>query len=280
MPSSTARLIAIIAATFVTSVAFAAQSTYDKRLDAPPGGQLTFRADVGSVAVVGSDAREVVVHADLEGSESFLSDFHISAEQTSSGVRILVRRTHNDWSDTGPARVRFTIEVPRNYPIDLDTSGGGLDVRNLNATVRAATSGGSAQVQSVTGTVNVHTSGGRIDVADCTGDLDLDTSGGGIDILNDDGKVKAHTSGGGIRAQLRANRGISLSTSGGTIIVLLPQDMRAAVDAETSGGRVTSDFPLSAIETDDRSHVRGTIGGGGAPISLRTSGGNIRLERR
>jgi DUF4097 and DUF4098 domain-containing protein YvlB len=135
-------------------------------------------------------------------------------------------------------------------------------------------------VHSVAGTVNVHTSGGRIDVADCTGDLDLDTSGGGIDIQNDDGKVEAHTSGGGIRAQLRANHGISLSTSGGTIIVLLPQDTHASVDAETTRGRVTSDFPLSAVETDDRNHVRGTIGGGGATISLHTSGGDIRLERR
>lgn len=279
MPNSTARLIAIIAATFVTSAAFAAQRTYDKQLNAPPGGQLTFRADVGSVTVVGSDAPAVVVHADLEGSDSFLSDFNISAEQTPSGVTILARKSHDGWSDTGPTRVRFTIEVPRNYPVALNTAGGSLDVRNLNAPVHAGTSGGSARVQSVAGTINVHTSGGSIDVADSTGDLDLNTSGGGIDIRNDDGKVQGHTSGGGIRAQLRTNRGISLSTSGGSITVLLPQDTHASVDAETSGGRVSSDFPLSTTDTDKRNHVQGAIGGGGAPISLHTSGGSIRLER-
>jgi len=280
MPSSTATLIAIVAATFVTSVAFAAQRTYDKRLDAPPGGQLTFRADVGSVAVVGGDAPEVVVHADIEGSASFLSDFHISAEQTPAGVTVLARKTHSGWSDTGPTRVRFTIEVPRNYPVDLDTSGGGLDVRNLKAAVHATTSGGSVLVQSVAGTVKAHTSGGRIDVADSTGDLDLDTSGGGIILQDDDGKVRAHTSGGSIRAQLRLNDGISLSTSGGSIMLLLPPDTRASVDAETTAGRVTSDFPISGVQTDDRDHVHGTIGGGGAPISLHTSAGNIRLEHR
>jgi DUF4097 and DUF4098 domain-containing protein YvlB len=79
---------------------------------------------------------------------------------------------------------------------------------------------------------------------------------------------------------LRTNHGISLSTSGGTIVMILPQDTHASVDAETTGGRVTSDFPFSTIETEDRHHVRGVIGGGGAPISLHTSGGNIRLERR
>lgn len=280
MRTSTARLIVIIAATFGTSVALAAQKTYDKRLNAPPGGGLTFQADVGSVSVVGGDAAEVVVHADLEASEAFLSDFHISAEQTPSGVTILARKSHRDWSDTGPTRVRFTIQVPRNYRVDLQTSGGGLDVRDLNAAVRAETSGGGVQVQNVAGTVNARTSGGRIEVADSTGDLDLKTSGGGIDIRNDDGKVEARTSGGGIQAQLRANHGINLRTSGGTIIVQLPQDTRASVDAETSGGRVTSQFPISATQIGDRNHLQGTIGGGGPRISLNTSGGNIRLEPR
>lgn len=280
MRTSTARLIVIIAATLGTSVALAAQRTYDKRLNAPPGGGLTFQADVGSVSVVGRDAPEVVVHADLEGSESFLSDFHISAEQTPSGVTILARKTHTDWSDTGPTRVQFTLEVPRNYPVDVRTSGGGLAVRDLNAPVRAETSGGGVQVQNVAGTVNAHTSGGRIEVADSTGDLDLKTSGGGIDIRNDDGKVEARTSGGGIEAQLRANHGIDLRTSGGTITVLLPEDTHASVDAETSGGHVTSEFPLTTTQIDDRNHVQGVIGGGGPAISLNTSGGNIRLKRR
>lgn len=280
MRTSTARLIVIIAATLGTSVALAAQKTYDKRLNAPPGGGLTFQADVGSVSLVGGNAAEVVVHADLEGSEAFLSDFHISAEQTPSGVTILARKSHGDWSDTGPTRVRFTIEVPRNYRVDLQTSGGGLDVRDLNAAVRAETSGGGVQIQSVAGPVNVRTSGGRLEVADSTGDLDLKTSGGGIDIRNDDGKVEARTSGGDIHAQLRANHGIDLRTSGGTIIVQLPQDTRASVDAETSGGRVTSQFPISTTQIDDRNHLQGTIGGGGPRISLNTSGGNIRLEPR
>ena len=298
MRTSTARLMVIIAATLGTSVALAAQRTYDKRLNAPPGGGLTFQADVGSVSVVGRDAREVVIHADLEGSQSFLADFHITAEQTPSGVTILARKTHEDWFNTGPTRVRFTIEVPRDYPVDLRTSGGGLDLRDLNAAVRAATSGGGVMVQNVAGKVNVHTSGGsvdaerlqgsselstsggHIDVTDSTGDLDLNTSGGGIQIRDDDGKVDAHTSGGSIRAQLRANHGINLSTSGGSIIVLLPEGIHASVDAETTAGRVTSDFPLSATQVTDRSHLRGAIGGGGAPISLHTSAGDIRLERR
>src|SRR6185437_11850429 len=300
MPTSTARIMLIIAATLGTSVALAAHKTYDKRLIARPGGQLTFRADIGSVAVVGRDAPDVVVHADLEASDSFLSDFHIGAEQTPSGVTVSARTTHKDWFEgfnNGP-RVQFTIEVPRNYRVDLRTAGGGLDLRDLNASVHAVTSGGSAMIQNIAGTVDVHTSGGSIDaqrlkgsselstsggevnVADSTGDLDLDTSGGSIGIRNDDGKIDARTSGGSIRAELPANHGINLSTSGGSITVLLPRDTRASLDAETSAGRVESDFPLIATEISEKTHLRGAIGGGGARIFLHTSAGDIHLERR
>lgn len=70
MATSTVRLILIIAATLATSAAFAAQRTYDKRLEAPAGGRLTFDADVGAVTVVGTNAHEVVIHGDLEGSDA------------------------------------------------------------------------------------------------------------------------------------------------------------------------------------------------------------------
>ena len=301
MPTSTARLALVIAATLGTSVALAAHRTYDKRLQVAPGGQLTLRADIGSITLIGRDAPDMVIHAEMEGSESFLSDFHISAGQTPSGVTVSARTTHEGWleqHDGSPTRVQFTIEVPRNYRTDLQTSGGALDLRDLSAPVRAVTSGGSAQLRDIAGRVEVRSSGGSIDatrlegstelstsggtvaVVDSTGDLNLHTSGGSIHIRNDDGRIDAHTSGGSIRAELPANRGIDLSTSGGSITVLLPRDSRASLDAETSAGNVTSRFPLSTTRISQKSRLLGDIGGGGPRISLHTSAGNIRLEPR
>ena len=50
MANPAAKFMLILAATLGTSVALAGQRAFDKRLDAPAGGQLTFDADVGSVA--------------------------------------------------------------------------------------------------------------------------------------------------------------------------------------------------------------------------------------
>jgi hypothetical protein len=299
MAKPAAQFMLILAAILATSVAPAAQRTFDKRLEAPAGGKLTFDADVGSVAVTGGDVSQVVVHADLEGTDSFLSRIHVSAEQTSSGVTITVRMDHSSFFDLfnlGSNRVDFSVEVPRTYPVDLRTAGGSLDVRNLNAWVHGKTSGGSIHVQDVAGTVDVHTSGGgvsaerlngaaslstsggSIEASDSTGDLDVDTSGGGIRILNDDGKIDAHTSGGSIRAELRTNNGINLGTSGGSITLMLPQSAHGSIDAETSGGSVTSNLPVTTSGTVSGSHLQGTIGGGGPSIYLHTSGGSIRIE--
>ena len=299
MAKPAARFMLILVAILSTSAALAAQRTFDKRLDAPAGGRLTFDADVGSVAVTGADVSQVVVHADLEGSDSFLNRIHISAEQTSSGVTIQLHMDHNSWFDMlimGSNRVNFTVQVPHNYPVNLHTAGGSLDVRNLNAWVHGKTSGGGIHVQDVVGTVDVHTSGGgvsaehlngsatlstsggSIDASESTGDLDVNTSGGGIRILNDDGKIDAHTSGGSIRAELHTNDGINLETSGGSITLMLPQSAHGSIDAETSGGNVSSDLPVTTTGTVSGSHLHGTIGGGGPPIYLRTSGGSIHVS--
>ncbi len=299
MAKPAVRFMLILAAILGTSVALPAQRTFDKRLEAPAGGRLTFDADVGSVAVTGGDVSQVVVHADLEGTDSFLSRVHVGAEQTASGVTITVRTDHSSFFDDlfhlGSNRVQFTVEVPRTYPVDLRTAGGSLDVRNLSAWVRGKTSGGGIHVADVVGTVNVHTSGGGVsaerlkgaaslsssggsmDVSDSTGDVDVSTSGGGIRLVDDDGKVNAHTSGGSIRAELRTNDGINLDTSGGSITLLLPPSAHGTIEAETSGGNVSSDLPFTSTGTVSGNHLRGTIGGGGPPINLHTSGGSISI---
>jgi len=304
MGRSTAGILMVLAAAFAASAALAADRTYDRQLNAPAGGHLTFNADVGSVSVVGRDTRQVVVHADLEGSESFLDSLRIDAEQTPSGVTITERRPHDGWLgwlglfsfNFGSTRVDFTIEVPRDYPVELRTSGGDIAIRDLNAAANGATSGGGIVVQNVTGTVELHTSGGSIqgkhlqgpaklstsgggiEVTDSNGDLDLDTSGGGIRIQNEEGQVHAATSGGSITAQLRSNQGINLTTSGGSITLLIPKDAHASIDAGTSGGSVSCDFPVLVSGSVGSDHLHATIGGGGPPVYLHTSGGGIRIE--
>jgi hypothetical protein len=294
------RALAILGCALATAPSFAADKTFDQRFNAPPGGRLTFDADVGSVSVVGHDSRELTVHAQMRGSSDFLDHMTVTAVQSASGVTVTEHVAHHHffgWLWWGPERVHFTIEVPRDYPVDLHTSGGSIEVQHLKSSLRGKTSGGSIEIDDVAGSVNthtsggsieasqlngpteLHTSGGSIDVEHSKGDLDVHTSGGSIELEDVDGKVMARTSGGGIRAKVRSNQGISLKTSGGGITLLLPSNVRASIDAHTSGGHANSAIPLSSTEMDTHTWLVGAINGGGEPILLRTSGGSIHIER-
>jgi DUF4097 and DUF4098 domain-containing protein YvlB len=293
MLTRTCRLLVIFLVSSTASVSIAAQQSFDKRFAAPPGGHLTLDTDVGSVRIVGRDTREVVVHADNSDSDQL----QITAEQNASGVIVTGRVTRNwfGWFAFSGTHVRFTIDVPRDYPVQIKTSGGDLDVRNLTASVEGKTSGGSITIRDVIGSINTRTSGGsidaeringpaelgtsggNIDIDDSTGDLSVYTSGGRIDLKSLDGKVRAITSGGSVHAEVHNNRGVFLGTSGGTITLLLPENVHASIEARTSGGRAQSELALSSTDIAEHSYLRGTLNGGGEPITLRTSGGSIHV---
>lgn len=274
---------------------WAADRTFDQHFTAPAGGHFILDTDVGSVHVVGHDSRDLTVHADISGSDA--DDIKVTAQQSSAGVTVTGRHKNDSWFHFGFTNnhVKFTIEVPRDYPVELKTSGGSIEVLSVSAAVQGATSGGSIDLRDIAGTIDMHTSGGSIeaqnlkgstklrssggsiDISNVTGDLSVYTSGGGIELTNIDGRISADTSGGGVRVEARSNHGITLASSGGPIRLMIPSDTHGTIDAETSGGRVRTQIPLSSTELSETNRLRGQINGGGDSISLHTSGGGIEI---
>jgi hypothetical protein len=301
--SSHAGWLLMACAVVAAPTAWPAEKTLERQFAVGPGAHLSVDADLGSIAVQGSDSRQITVHAQAQGPQRFLARVELTAEQAASGVTVKVRSptVWRDWSEwlwgwgTERHRVRLSIEVPRDCSVLLSTSGGQLEVRDVHAAVRGSTSGGSIFVAGVVGPVEMHTSGGgiraeqltgsadlgtsggSISVVNATGDLDVRTSGGGIHLENIDGRIRARTSGGSIRVAARANHGISLRTSGGGVSLSLPASARASIDASTSGGRVRSQLPLSRVEIAKHSRLRAQVNGGGEPVVLHTSGGGITI---
>lgn len=213
-------------------------------------------------------------------------------------------------------RVHYEILVPENISLDiktsggsihaenisgdaqLKTSGGSLQLKDLDGDVMARTSGGSIQGRDLGGIVDLHTSGGSINIDGAGGSLDAKTSGGSINIADVDGTVDAQTSGGTIRlkeiagavnaktsggsieAHILGQPGedMRLQTSGGSVTLRLDDDVRADIDAQASGGSVSTDFAVSVRGTLKRNKLQGEINGGGPLLTLRTSGGSVRIR--
>ncbi|RMH65081.1 MAG: hypothetical protein D6685_06205 [Bacteroidetes bacterium] len=288
------------------------------------GQTLRLKSDLGSVRVTGSRKDAVVVRI-IKGANKVSRDraedefdaFRVDFRQTPGGVEVegMYDRPRR-WGTR--LQVRFEIEVPAQYHVDLETAGGRIavtDVRgdahlrtsggalrmvNIAGDVVARTSGGSIEGEGLGGRVDLRTSGGSIHLVDAGGDVDVRTSGGRITIEDVQGDVVARTSGGSIRLHdiygtveaetsggsiaadlaVQPDGPVRLKTSGGSISLAVRDDVRADVDAKASGGRVRSDLPVTIRGTVGKSHLQGTINGGGPRMLLRSSGGGITLRRR
>jgi hypothetical protein len=294
------RVISAAAVAIVLSnPAVAAEKLFDRSFDAIPGQRLKVEAEGGSIAVSGTDGQKVIVQIRATGDDDRLENLQFSADRDGEGVTVLAKKKSEvrSWFSNGP-RIQVIVQVPRQYNVELQTSGGGIKVQQLNGTANGRTSGGSIDLEAIQGAVQMRTSGGSINVKSLQGDTQLNTSGGTIVASQVAGGLRAHTSGGSIRidqasgsvdAQTSggsinidlagANEGIVAKTSGGGVTLRIPSTTKGNLNASTSGGSVSSDMPLSTSETG-KSSLRGTLNGGGPEILARSSGGSIRVSKR
>lgn len=213
-------------------------------------------------------------------------------------------------------KVHYEILVPEDVEVDLKTSGGSIHAENIAGDVNLKTSGGSLQLRDLAGRVtartsggsiqgrnlgfvaDLHTSGGSINIDGAGGAIDAKTSGGSISIADVDGTVDAQTSGGTIRLREIAGavnaktsggsieaevlgqpkEDMRLQTSGGSVTIHLDDDVRADLDAKASGGSVSTDFAVTIRGTVKKTQLQGEINGGGPLLTLRTSGGSVKIR--
>jgi DUF4097 and DUF4098 domain-containing protein YvlB len=265
----------------VAGTAHAADKTFDRTFTVSPGGALIVDADGASIKVSGADTNQVTVHMRVRGPEKELDALTLDATQKGNEVTATMRRTKGaKWFNWGwRSESSIEVTVPRHYDVSARTGGGSIDLNDTVGPVKLNTSGGDVTAKNLNGTVWLRTSGGQISADSVRGDVDANTSGGDVRLLNIDGRIKGHTSGGNVRVSLvGANRGISATTSGGDVELMLPRGTTGNVSASTSGGQVTTDLPVATTEMKE-GRLDGTLNGGGQPIEARTSGGNIRFRR-
>jgi DUF4097 and DUF4098 domain-containing protein YvlB len=275
------RYAAIALLLLAASPAGAADKTFERTFKVSPGGMLIVDADGASVQVSAADTNEVSVRMTARGTESDLATLKLEATQTGDEVRVSMRRQGNgSWFRglLGNREELIRVTVPKRFGIDVDTSGGSVELTGTAGAAKLHTSGGNISVKNVNGNVEAKTSGGGILADTIRGDVDANTSGGTVRLLHIDGKISARTSGGGVHCSLTGlNRGILATTSGGSIELTLPRSVTANLEATTSGGGIRSELPVATTRQDD-GHMEGSINGGGQRIVARTSGGGISVN--
>jgi len=275
------RYSAIALVLLAASSAQAADKTLERTFTVTPGGKLVVDADSATVRVTGAATNQVTVRMSAHGSDEDLAATTLDALQKDDGVTVTMRRREkgswfrwNSWN--GESRIEVT--VPEKYGINVHTGGGDVALTGTTGSAALHTSGGDISAKNVIGNVEAKTSGGGITADTIRGDLDANTSGGDVRLSNVDGKIRGQTSGGDVQCTLVGiNRGILLTSSGGSIRLTVPRTTSANFEASTSGGEVTLDLAILTNEMRD-GYAKGSLNGGGQPINIRTSGGDISLR--
>jgi hypothetical protein len=208
-----------------------------------------------------------------------LKNVAVTMTQDGDTIRVVAKRTDRR-VDLGNSGASAKLRVPEGSILDLRSSNGSITTAGAVGDVKAKTSNGPIDVRGPRGQLDLVTSNGPVTINGGSGLINAETSNGSIDLTAENASVTARTSNGPIHFSGSLAQGRSqLKTSNGGIVVTLPANAQFALAAETSNGKITSDFSVSGgIRSDTQ--LRGTVGSDpGTTLELQTSNGGIDLRQ-
>ena len=223
---------------------FAISKEFNQSYPLQPGGSFELQNVNGTVDVQGWDRDVIEVHAvkTAKHKESDLERVSIEVDARPDAVSVATRYPQNEGVEVA---VEYTIHVPHGARLD--------HVGTVNGTLR------------VTG-------------VDTVGDLH--TVNGNIEVFDAGGGVHAHTTNGNVHLELAHapdKTGATAETTNGSLVLAVPSDMQAEVEARCLNGNFYSELPMTMESTQRPREMHGKLGRGGAPIHLRTVNGGIRV---
>ena len=243
-----------------TAVAWAgsATETIDRTVNLPASKQVVVRNLNGAVQVTAWESPQVRVvavktaRAATDGrARAYLRDLEVEIEESEGKLVIRTRTPGSEGGVKGwlacagvDGEVAYRISLPREARLAATTVNGDVEVAGMLAPVRASSTNGNV-------------------------------------VLQVDGEAVASSVNGNIRVSMRRadpRSAMELSTVNGSILLLLPSEFRAYVDARTTNGSVGSDLPLQAEGRRSRSRLVGRLNGGTTRLTLRTTNGSIWLK--
>ncbi len=255
------------------------------------GGNVTTGRIMFRGIQVGSDPP--VARIESQGGHIKVQDVSGDLDAFTAGGHIMVGNiAGNAKLHTGGGHIRAGKIIGTAH---LETDGGNITVGEAGVYVAVRTGGGQIDFGEVHGSVHAQTGGGGIRVISVAGPMEVETSGGSICLTRIRNTVRAETGDGTITAWINPETADTvrtarlpgpsqLATGTGDIVVFLPRNIAATIDATVESGglqRIEADpaFPLNVqVHADGQAHAMGALNGGGAVIRLRTATGKIRLQ--
>jgi hypothetical protein len=280
---------AALTLTAVALLAFAAtaraESDWQKSYPINGKASLSFSTGDASTEVTScGQCKEIRIR--VQWNDRHPADYNLNEAQTGDHVNFDLReKSHMHIVMGNRHEPRIYVETPASIDLEGRTSDGSLKVSGLNGEVHLQTSDGSVDVSDVSGAVRLKASDGSIQMHNITGTLESRSSDGRVHIDGQFTGVQVHTSDGSL--ELTMNDGTKLTTasriesSDGRVTIHLPRTLAADLEVHTGDGHIQCDLPLVMDGYDSKGdsghNLRGRINGGGVPLNIHTSDGNVTI---
>ena len=243
-------------------------------------------ADAGLEFRPCGDCHEIRIHVEVEGRK--MSDYRLEEGQSGDEVHFLFKErpyvgAHIAWHKE---QTRVTVESPAQLTLQAKTSDGNVTLSGLQGDLSLTTGDGNVTLDHVSGNLRIKSGDGQVKITDADGAIDAHTSDGNLSV---DGLFQAlalHTSDGTMDVSLREGTKLAgastIQSSDGSVTIRVPQNFAADLNVHTSDGHVNCALPLTMdhyqSSGDERHELRGKLNGGGTPLTVHTSDGNVKIE--
>jgi hypothetical protein len=233
------------------------------------------------------ECREIRIHVETEGRK--LSEYRLEESQTGDQVHFLLKElphigVHMVWHSE---HTRVTVETPAQLTLQAKTSDGTVGLSGLHGEIGLTTGDGDVTLDHVSGDLRVKSGDGHVKITDAAGRLDAHTSDGNLTVDGLFDAVTLHTSDGTLDVNLREGTKLTeastIQSSDGSVTLRVPQSFAADLNVHTSDGHVDCALPLTMDHYHsaggDGHELHGRLNGGGTPLTIHTSDGNVKIEQ-
>jgi hypothetical protein len=232
------------------------------------------------------DCHEIRINVELVGWK--LSDYRLEEGQNGDDVHFLLKELPHMGAHIGwhKAQTRVTVESPAQLTLQARTSDGNVTLSGLQGDLSLTTGDGNVALDHVSGNLRIKSGDGQVKITNADGAVDARTSDGNLSVDGLFHAIALHTSDGTLDLSLREGTKLAgastIQSSDGSVTIRVPQSFAADLNVHTSDGHVDCTLPLTMDHyqsSGDQSHeLRGKLNGGGTPLIIHTSDGNVKIE--
>jgi DUF4097 and DUF4098 domain-containing protein YvlB len=269
------------------SVACAADSRKEARIDIAPGGTVNIVSGGGSITLHSGAGRQLLVSYTVHSAKVEVDQ---STSDNKQRVELLTHALPGEKPTADEAKVDYDVTVPAGISVNVSTTSAPITADGIGTDIGLSSETGQITVHNVAKShVHVRSVTAPVNLQDVTmSRVDVQSTGGAVQLKNVNGqRVTAGTTSGNIDYQGDCSGGGNyiLTTHSGAIDVTLPASASVDLTARSTTGTVENDFPLqqkphtSFVPQQGRSFA-GTSNSGSSSVELQSFSGKIRVKKQ